>query len=148
MSHDDLTVHEATKLLVQNIEKGMSCPCCGQFAKAYKRRVRGNHVRFLFDVVRHSTEEQPWVHYTKCQYAGRDYAYLRHYGLAEVKEREGLWKLTDTGGRFLVGKVTIPEWILVFNNAVVAQADEQVGVRDCLASAGFDYDELMYGEGS
>lgn len=148
---DDITVREAIAKIVTNVEKGTHCPCCGQFAKAYRRRIRGNHARFLFDVARLSTEESPWVHYKSCYFAGRDYAYLSHYGLAETKPREGLWKITAQGIAFISGKARIPAWILVFNNHVVARADrddEQIDIRACLSSGGFDYDELMYGQGS
>jgi hypothetical protein len=94
--------------------------------------------------------EDPWVHYTKCFFAGRDYAYLRHFGLAETREREGLWKITPHGERFLLGEegAGVPEWILVFNNAVVARAEKIMSARDCLAQGGFDYDDLMHGSGS
>jgi hypothetical protein len=144
----DMTVREAVSSLVANVERGARCPCCGQFAKAYKRRVRGNHARFLFDVARLATDESPWVHYKQCFFAGRDYNYLRHFGLADVQEREGLWKLTQLGARFLMGDVGVPAWILVFNNEVVDRAKETRTVRECLAQGGFDYDALMYGEGS
>jgi len=148
--NENMTVAEATALLVRRVESGSNCPCCGQFANAYKRRIRGNHTRFLVDVARLATAEDPWVHYTKCFFAGRDYAYLRHFGLAETREREGLWKITPHGERFLLGEedAGVPEWILVFNNAVVARAEKIMSARDCLAQGGFDYDDLMHGSGS
>jgi hypothetical protein len=148
--NENMTVAEATALLVRRVESGSNCPCCGQFAKAYKRRIRGNHTRFLVDVARLATVEDPWVHYSKCFFAGRDYAYLRHFGLAETREREGLWKITPHGERFLLGEegAGVPEWILVFNNAVVARAEKIMSARDCLAQGGFDYDDLMHGSGS
>jgi hypothetical protein len=144
----DMTVQEVALKLANNIERGARCPCCGQFAKAYRRRLRGNHARFLVDVARLATPDNPWVHYKQCHFAGRDYNYLRHFGLAEVQEREGLWKITDYGARFLLGKIGVPAWILVFNNEVVDHAKEALTVRECLAQGGFDYDQLMYGEGS
>ena len=150
MTNEETTVSEAIASIVKNVESGSNCPCCGQFAKAYKRRIRGNHTRFLVDVARLATAEDPWVHYSKCFFAGRDYAYLRHFGLAETREREGLWKITPHGERFLMGEegAGVPEWILVFNNEVVVRAEKVVSARDCLAQGGFDYDELMYGSGS
>lgn len=150
MTNKETTVSEAIASIVKNVESGSVCPCCGQLAKAYKRRIRGNHTRFLVDVARLATAEDPWVHYSKCFFAGRDYAYLRHFGLAETREREGLWKITPHGERFLMGEegAGVPEWILVFNNEVVVRAEKVVSARDCLAQGGFDYDKLMYGSGS
>jgi hypothetical protein len=145
---ETFTVEEASIKLASQAERGSTCPCCGQFVKAYKRRIRGNHARFLIDVARLSTAESPWVHYKACHFAGRDYAYLHHYGLAVGKPRAGLWKITELGARFLMGKAEIPEWIMIFNNSVVARAEAQIDVRTCLSSGGFDYDELMYGQGS
>jgi hypothetical protein len=141
-----LTVGQAAHRLVQNIERGTHCPCCGQLAKAYRRSLRGNHARFLVDVANFATPETPWVHYSRCHFAGRDYNYLRHFGLAETIEREGLWKLTELGARFLIGQVGVPTWILIFNNQIVDRSKKMLSVRECLAKGGFDYDDLMQSE--
>lgn len=139
----DMTVGEAIDKLWKVIHRGSSCPCCGQFVRAYKRRLRGNHVRFLVDVMRKARPEQPWVHYSACSFAGRDYNYLRHFGLAEVKEREGLWKLTEKGARFVSAMIEIPDYLLIFNNEVVGSSEKTIDVRKALAAGGFDYDALM-----
>jgi len=145
---ENMSVDEASSLLAKQAEKGEHCPCCGQFVKAYRRRIRGNHARFLIDVARKTTDDEPWIHYRKCVFGGRDYNYLRHFGLAEMQERRGLWRVTDLGKDFILDRATVPEWIAVYNNKVLDKSKGSVSIRDCLQKGGFDYDALMDGRGS
>ena len=110
--------------------------------------VRGNHARFLIDVSRKTSEDEPWIHYRKCIFGGRDYNYLRHFGLAETQERTGLWRVTDLGKDFILDRATVPSWIMVYNNKILDRAKSAVSIKDCLKKGGFDYDALMSGKGS
>lgn len=142
------TVQEAVADLLGRLEDGSSCPCCGQFVKAYKRKLRANHVRFLLDLVRLApSSDDGWVHYSDCFYVGRDYNFLVHFGLAEWRIG-GYWRPTGLGVAFVQNDVRAPEWVLVYNNHVIRQADREISIRDCLASGDFDYDALMVGAGS
>lgn len=145
---ENMSIDEASSFLASQAEKGAYCPCCGQFVKAYRRIIRGNHARFLLDVARKTSKEQPWVHYKKCIFGGRDYNYLRHFGLAETQERTGFWQVTEFGMDFIREKASIPAWIVVYNNKVLDKATNVVTIRDCLKRGGFDYDALMAGAGS
>ena len=146
------TVEEAAAALLTNIEEGATCPCCGQFVRAYRRKLRSNHARFLADLIRLSTREEPWVHYTRCFYRGRDYNYLNHFGLAESttlgRSRTGFWRATAEGVRFILEDGRAPEWILVYNNQVLTRSDKMTTCRELLAGGGFDYDALMGSIGS
>jgi hypothetical protein len=135
-------IDEAVRELYSRLETGSDCPCCGQKVKAYKRMLRANHVRFLVDLVRKTTREEPWIHYRECFFQGRDYNYLSHFGLAEFRER-GLWRATTRGQIFVLGQTTVPAWIEVYNNSVIREASQHVSVRECLQAGDFDYDALM-----
>jgi hypothetical protein len=143
---NEMTVDEAAEGLLLKVEEGTTCPCCGQHVQAYKRRIRASQARFLMDLVRLSTPQEPWVHYKDCFVGGRDYNYLVHFGLAQSRPREGLWRPTETGVDFVVDRLAIPKWILVYNNNVIRISAQIVTIRECLSSGDFDYDALMQGD--
>jgi hypothetical protein len=134
-------------VLLENIEDGRHCPCCGQFVKAYRRKLRANHVRFLRQLVEKTSSTEPWLHYKTMKFAGRDYNYLQHFGLAQSKPG-GFWKPTSLGYAFLAGTTSVPEWLLVYDNQVFSRSDRQMFVSECEASGEFDRAGLMRGDGS
>ena len=141
------TVAEAVADLLLHVEEGKDCPCCGQRAQAYKRRVRGNHARFLIDL-EVDTLAVCVVNHSQCFFAGRDYNYLVHFGLAEAQHRTGLWRPLPAGIEFVHDRGRIPEWLLIYNNTIIRRAERTVTIRDCMSGGEFDYDALMNGEGS
>ena len=133
--------------LLENIEDGRHCPCCGQFVKAYRRKLRANHVRFLRQLVEKTSSAEPWIHYKTLRFAGRDYNYLQHFGLAESKPG-GFWRATSLGHSFLSGSVSVPEWLLIYDNQVFSRSERPVFIFECEASGEFDRSGLMRGEAS
>lgn len=127
--------------LFENLEDGRHCPCCGQWVKAYKRRLRANHVRFLRQLAERGTSVDPWVHYKTLRFAGRDYNYLAHFGLAEARAG-GFWRPTPKGYSFLAGSCAVPEWILVFDNQVMGASTHEVTVSQCEAGGEFTRADL------
>lgn len=134
------------------VEEGSACPCCGQLAKIYKRKLNANMVRFLLDLVRFHGEGRLWVHYGDCTFKGRDYSYISHWGLArtvearstDVGRTSGMWQPTDKGIRFAKGKIQVPSHAILYNNIVVGWSASSTGVVAALGTH-FNYDELMGG---
>jgi hypothetical protein len=135
-------IDDAVMQLYARLETGSECPCCGQMVKSYKRRLRANHVKFLLDLIEKSTRDEPWVHYRKCRFAGRDYNYLAHFGLAEFKDR-GLWQPTTKGRIFALGQTEVPEWVEVYNNRVIGVAEKTVHIHDCLNAGDFNLVDVL-----
>jgi hypothetical protein len=74
---------------------------------------------------------------------------LVHWGLVKQKPGEGtsartsgLWKPTEFGIAFALGKVGVSSHIHLYNNIMVGMEDSTVMVREALGDK-FDYDELM-----
>jgi hypothetical protein len=138
------------------VEGGIECPCCGQFAKLYRRKLNSNMVAFLVSLVRlHRADLDDggdgWVHFKECTFVGRDYSYLRAWDLATMRAADpddstrrvsGYWRPTPQGILFARGMAKAPLRVHLYNNVVRGFDAEMVGVRAALGDH-FDYNELM-----
>jgi len=133
--------------------KGISCPCCSQYAKVYSRKLNSNMGRFLISLIRcsNSSTDGGWVHYSRCKFRGRDYNYLdvSYFALAEQrtnedtdKRRSGFWRPTQRGIDFVGGNISVPRHAYVYNGRLLGFSDEQVDIITCLGIY-FSYEELM-----
>ena len=64
-----------------------------------------------------------------------NFAKLAYWGLARKanpnnSERGGMWKITDTGMRFITGQISLPKKLWVYRNEVVLRESKQVGIED------------------
>src|SRR4029079_5660296 len=50
--YDDMTLAEARDLLGTMVAEGVTCPCCSQYAKVYKRKLNRTMVRALAEIAR------------------------------------------------------------------------------------------------
>jgi hypothetical protein len=80
---------------------------------------------------------------------GGDLSKLRYWGLVVEFDatrddggRPGLWRITDLGERFVLGRVTVPSHAVVFLARLLRLDGDDMTVRDALGER-FDYDELM-----
>jgi len=146
---------EARALLGEQAEDGVECPCCGQFAKVYKRKINSGMAWSLIWLVREHLETKDWVDVQKQAprfvMANREMGKLIHWGLAVTKSHDGtrkknsgLWRPTEKGIDFVFDEVTVPTRVHLYNNTVVGSDDELMSIRDALGDK-FDYRELMSG---
>lgn len=149
--HDERTsvlLEDARAQLHEQSEEGTTCPCCDQYAKVYKRRLSANMVLFLIDLVTKCSADG-WMKYTECRFTGRDYNFLRHWGLADTrvnndpeKKSSGMWRPTQLGRDFLSGRAFVPAYVHVYNNIVVETDKNMVGPQEALGKR-FSFSELM-----
>ena len=138
-------------------EEGSSCPCCNQLVKVYRRKLNSNMCIFLSSLVKKVNENilnggVGYVHYSECEFSGRDYNQLAHWGLIEAlycdktkKRTSGMWTITEYGEDFVKGKVKVREYILCYNGrAKVDEESEMISFENALGST-FNYKELMDG---
>lgn len=147
---DASTVYAARWWVSENINEGVTCPCCGQFAKAYRRKISAPMARVLIDMYRVS--EFDWVYLPSLRSAGQDEALARHWGIIDAKpglrpdgaRQQGWWALTARGQLWVEGKVAIPKYARIYNSQLVGLEGPDVTIKDALGSR-FNYDELMRG---
>ena len=141
---------------------GMSCPCCEQFAKVYKRSITLTEVKILakiYDVVLGKRTVAPTEQWVKIgadgdlRTQGGDFAKLRFWSLIEEREgerpdgskRAGYWRITELGIQFLLGTTRVPRYVWIYNNQVVAPPDgvanKNITVYDVAKS--FDFQSIM-----
>lgn len=147
---DDVPLGEAKQWLRDRVDDGAPCPCCGQLAKVYRRRVNSGMARSLITMWRKAGLE--WVHLpTEIGARSREEGKLAYWGLAEeaTEKREdggraGWWRVTERGRQFVLGLTTIPRYALIYDGRRLRFDGEPVTIRDALG-AKFDYDQLMAG---
>lgn len=154
------TIEEARKGWSATIEdKGGFCPCCDRWGKVYRHSISGLNAKALLWMCANTKGDDPWIHMpTK---APRDvmrstFALLRWWGLVQRmyvepemgEEQEtkhsGYWKVTDLGWQFARGRLQVPKYIYLYNDARQGMSDETTHIRDCFGKK-FNYSELMGG---
>ena len=151
LSGKDHTLAEAREWLRDHREEGASCPCCGQLAKVYYRKLNARMARALITMWKERGTD--WCHVpTVVGDRGGDATKLVYWGLIEetTEKREdggraGWWRVTADGERFVKGQLMVPGYARVYNKRCLGVTGELVGIQDALGSK-FNYDELMHGE--
>ena len=93
-----------------------------------------------------------WVHHSECEYTGRDYNQLLHWGLIETqrdssgaKRTSGFWKVTELGTQFLIGEAKVHKSILSYNGTShIDTESELISFEDAFGEK-FVYKDLMEG---
>ena len=154
-----MDLKQAKQQVQDNLEKGDHCPCCGQFAKLYKRKLNSAMVAALVLINKYFKEnpDAEWLHvenYLKSlnipAAVRGDFPKLRHWGLLEAKtgiredgsKRVGLYKVTLRGQAFLSGILKVPSRVHLYNQEVLGFSGKEIRVEKALGNK-FRYSELM-----
>lgn len=150
------TLEEAKQFLRDNWTKGVTCPCCTQFVKLYKRPA---HATMALTLIRmyHSDNKNKGAWFNVKQLVKgisdtgtNDFSKFRHWGLVEEapndtdKKTSGFWRITDEGRKFVEGKTTITKNILLFNKKSYGFMGPKIAIKEVLGEK-FNYEELMNG---
>jgi hypothetical protein len=147
------TIVEAKQYLKDNIKKGVKCPCCGQFAKLYSRKINSGMVLFLIGLYRLSKRNgiQEFSNdfvfkEMDLNVRSLDYSILKHFGLIQEsvntdsgKKKSGNWIITEAGINFAEGKVSVAENVLIYNNKVIGFEGKNILISEI---SKFNYKDL------
>ena len=159
----DTPFEDVKNFLISSRDDGVKCPCCGRFAKVYRRSVTSSMAYALYLIYVHcANTEQTWIHVPSflskavsenagatCR--GGDWAKLAYWDLLQeshiVREdggkHAGWWRITALGEAFVEGKVKIPKHAVVYNQTLLGlDTSELVSFEESLKSR-FDFDEMM-----
>ena len=128
------------------------CPCCGRYAKVYKRRLHGSAARQLIQLFKLGGAMQ-YVHTSQLLLPGEtgvgDFTKAKYWGLIEEQENfngktrtSGMWALTRAGVEFVEGRRSIMQIAQIFDDRVLGFEGQMVGIKECLGED-FDYSRLM-----
>lgn len=129
------------------LDDGVKCPCCGQFAKVYKRKINSKMTRSLITMW-NAGADTIYVH-TPSLTNDHEVAQLSWWGLIEEEKtrrpdggRSGYWKITDVGVGFITNRGLVPEFAHIYNGEVLGFSGDPVGINKCLGVK-FDLADLM-----
>lgn len=158
-------LRDAKTHLDQNIREGVNCPCCGQFVKLYRRPINSSMAWTLVLIYRYYKDRllDEWLHvetYMKglpgipASLVGGDFSKLRYWGILEAKydtpetlddpdtRRAGYYRITQKGIDFVLGKITVPRHVYLFNREVHGFSPELISIEDAFKDR-YDYRRLM-----
>lgn len=155
-----LSLEEVAQKLFRNLEKGSFCPCCGQYAKRYKRKMYATPCLILVAYYKlgnvdsdfhHINEALQLVPQAKRMKVTGDSHKANYFDLLEQmpkpeeithKRTSGFWRITHKGKLFVERKIKIPRYALVYNAEILGFEGEEIGIEEALGKQ-FNYEELM-----
>jgi len=148
------TIVDAKMYLLHNGRKGVSCPCCGQFVKLYKRKFSTVMARGLISLHHLCKNNNDYHHVStimsKISPTGsNDFSKLRYYGFIEEelntntsKKTSGNWRITDAGVKFVHKQLLAREYMLIYNTKLKGLEGNSINIEDALGNK-FNYQQLM-----
>jgi hypothetical protein len=148
---EDETLAQARQRLHSRLDGGLFCPCCGQYAKRYRRKMNSGMARALINIYRHGYRGNfEWVYIPNLSAKSREEGKIAYWGLLEELQepredggRAGWWRVTPAGEDFILRGRRIPKLAIVYNG-VCTDFDntEMVNIHDCLGEK-FNLNELL-----
>jgi len=165
------SLSKARAYVGEGLDDGVRCPCCGQFARRYRRKLNVGIARWLIALVRLHAADLEWVHIAwiaavvggeapasalrrrigASPIGSGDYAKARYWGLIEdrpsdsdAKKDSGFWCITDKGRDFVKGTIRLPERVVIYNNECEGFDGDDISIYDALGNR-FNYADLMAG---
>lgn len=147
----NILLEEAKQELQENLHEGTECPCCGQFAKLYKRKFNSTMARCLIklygmeDKFHHVSQIIEGISPT----GSGDFSKLRYWGAIEempndnrTKKTSGYWRITEAGRDIVQNPLKKLEGYALVYNSEALKMEGETTLVDALGEK-FDYQELM-----
>lgn len=150
----------AKKLVEKNLVNGIRCPCCGQFAKVYKRTITSS-MAYCLIALANKTKCEP-DHFMHVRDLGSDLRSAHFFGSGDFakllywdliatmsskdtsKRSSGMWCITQKGVDFVLGKITVPKNALLYDGKLIGLVGKPLNIKDALGKK-FHYQDLMDG---
>ena len=147
-----MSLEDAKRELRERLDEGVTCPCCGQYAKRYRRKLNSSMsaaLCWMCGQARDAWIDVPLVAPSWVLKA-REYPKLAMWGLIEERPKKegskartsGIWRITPLGADFVRGCTEVPAYVFVYNGEVEGFTDRTTYIRKALSDR-FDYAELM-----
>jgi hypothetical protein len=148
----------AKRLVEKNLVTGIQCPCCGQFAKVYKRTITSS-MAYCLVTFANKTKNEPdkFMHIrdlgtnlrTAHFFGSGDFAKLLYWDLIATtsnndtaKRSSGVWCITQRGVDFVADKITVPKHALLYDGKLIGLTGKQINIVAALGKK-FHYKDLM-----
>jgi hypothetical protein len=145
------SLEDAKAKVAAALDEGITCPCCQQFAKRYRRKIHAGIARELIRLYQLG-KAMDWVHVRQLDSGGGDLAKCLYWRLVEERGKtddtgaktSGYWRIADAGRAFVERRMSIEKYALVYDGALEGFTGPKVDIVACLGSR-FSYAELMDG---
>ena len=142
------TVQTAEDWVMSEAMNGVECPCCGQLAKVYRRKLYSSMAYALILIYQASKDEYLHVpnllngHGSVAR--GGDFAKLTYWDLLQAHPKKpGYYLLTNKGRQFVECRIAVPVAVHVYDGDRIGwDTTEMVTIDDALTKK-FNYEELM-----
>lgn len=169
-SENGKSLWKAQGELLDGVNEGTHCPCCGRWAKVYKRGINRNMALGLMWIVRNSDRHinYGWIDMPKrapkWMLRSNQFATLRWWGLIErrgnaeyvedgegggdiqkvdkTKKHLGLWRPTRKGIKFANSQIQAPKHVITLFGEPIGFGEDLVMIKECLGE-GFSYEDAM-----
>jgi hypothetical protein len=135
---DTLATAKAEVFTGMQKSKGITCPCCEQKVKLYKRQITSSMAYQLVCLAKVKTvgfiHVEKWrsnVNASGGTMGGGEHSKLQFWGLIET-DGKGYWKITQEGREFAFGQGTVRKFARIFNNTFLGFDGPQVTIQGCL----------------
>jgi hypothetical protein len=151
-------IWEAKQQMRKELDKGGTCPCCGQHFQMYKRPITSAMAYGLILFHNHTGEQ--WTHMEEffksftipCSIRG-DFPKLRYWDLIRQQDgsredenpENGMYQITAKGTLFVLNKMSLPSHVNIYNNKAYGFSEKRITILEALKKK-FDYSKLMKGE--
>lgn len=146
------TVAQARTWLRTRIKTGVSCPCCDQYARLYRRKLNATMAYALIWMCR---QDNGWIDMPKraprIVIATNQLGTLALWEVIEqrantdlARKHSGFWRPTERGRAFANNTLQLPTHVYLYNNKVQAWSETRGTIVDALGKQ-FSYRELMAG---
>jgi len=156
------TLQWASDWLRSHLRRGAYCPCCGQLAKMYRRKLNSSMAYALILIYRQSRLEPDGFFHVPSHLAGLglkgavaaairgDWAKLVHWELIEPQSgphegdgrTSGIWRITEKGRDFVLGHIRVESHAVIYDGQCLTLDGAPTSIRAALKSK-FSYEELM-----
>jgi hypothetical protein len=142
------TIEAAKKLLHDEWEKGVECPCCTQYVKLYPHRINS---QIAFVLIQMANLDEEWINiFSDLKSKTTMYSIARFWKLIEQRgnmpakdtKTSGLWRLTPKGYAFVRSEIKIPKIAYIFNNHAYRFSADHIDIVQALGKK-FSYSDLM-----
>lgn len=146
---DDWTLVEVREWVDAHLTDGVICPCCGQRAQMYRRKINAGMARALILSWRFGAVGE-YIHVNRL--GSHETAQLSWWGLIEEQPairpdggRTGWWRPTERGVAWINQRIRVPKYVLVYNSVLYGEPfGELVSIADAIGTK-FDLTELLAG---
>ena len=146
------TIADEQKRIREELNAGTECRACHRLAKLNKKKLSGKMLQGLIILYNRNLKE-PGVYQKvlsiKDTLIVADVPKLRNWGMIErpynadkKKKTAGMWRITQVGIEFVLGRSKAKEAMYTYNNEVLRWAEEMVYIHEAIDNT-FDYREVL-----